>query len=79
MADAVGEPGLEADLAGRVHLGPGLPLHLGLHPDLPLQLNDLMLLHPAERKQRLGFKSSSSVTKREMGCVENAQVAQQRC
>ena len=29
--------------------------------------------------ERLGFKSSSSVTKRPMGCVENAQVAQQRC
>ncbi len=46
VADAVGELGLEADLAGRVEAVAGLLLHLSLGSNLGLQLHHLFLFPP---------------------------------
>ena len=46
VADAVGKLGLEADLAGGVQFDSGLPLHFRFLPDLLLQIEHFLLLHP---------------------------------
>ncbi len=52
VADAVGELGLEANLASRLHLHSGFPLKFRFLLDLHLQLNHLLLLDPEKEIEK---------------------------
>ncbi len=69
VAEAVGELGLEADLARAVHLHAGLLLQVGALPNLRLQPKHLLLLLP-ERKLRLSTRNGN-VIYRTNACVDH--------